>query len=138
VRCVFHPDTPDRSSQLLPAGVYTIPEVSMVGETEESLRRAGVEYIVGRGSYDESARGRIIGDADGFLKLLFRRGDMKLLGVHAIGEQATDLIHVGLIALMAGLSVEVFDEACFNIPTLGALYKSAALNAMIAAGTPGA
>jgi NAD(P) transhydrogenase len=138
VRCAFHPDTPDRSSRLLPSGVYTIPEVSMVGETEESLYSAGVEYIVGRGSYDASARGRIIGDADGFLKLLFRRGDMKLLGVHAIGEQATDLIHVGLIALMAGLSVEIFDEACFNIPTLGALYKSAALQAMIAAGTPGA
>ena len=61
---------------------------------------------------------------------------MKLLGVHAIGEQATDLVHVGLIAMMAGLSVNVFDEACFNIPTLGALYKSAALHAMIAATAP--
>lgn len=138
VGCAFRPDTAGSSSRLLPAGVYTIPEVSMVGETEESLRSAGVEYIVGRGSYYESARGRIIGDSDGFLKLIFRRGDMKLLGVHAIGEQATDLIHIGLIALMAGLSVEVFDEACFNIPTLGALYKSAALHAMIAAGAPGA
>jgi NAD(P) transhydrogenase len=138
VRCVFQPDTPGGSLRLLPAGVYTIPEVSMLGETEESLHSAGVEYIVGHGSYYASARGRIIGDSDGFLKLIFRKGDMKLLGVHAIGEQATDLIHIGLIALLAGLSVEVFDEACFNIPTLGVLYKSAALQAMIAAGTLGA
>jgi NAD(P) transhydrogenase len=138
VRCAFHPDSPGRSSRLLPTGVYTIPEVSMVGETEESLRSAGVEYIVGHGSYYASARGRIIGDSDGFLKLIFKKGDMKLLGVHAIGEQATDLIHIGLIALMAGLSVQVFDEACFNIPTLGALYKIAAQHAIIAAGIPGA
>jgi NAD(P) transhydrogenase len=89
---------------------------------EESLRSAGVEYIVGRGSHYASPRGRIIGDSDGFLKLIFQKGDMKVLGVHAIGEQATDLIHIGLIALLAGLSVNVFDEACPNIPTLGAPY----------------
>jgi NAD(P) transhydrogenase len=133
VRHAFRPEFSNHASRLLPTGVYTIPEVSMVGETEESLRRAGVDYIVGRGSYNACARGRIIGDSDGFLKLIFRRLDMKLLGVHAIGEQATELVHVGLIALLAGLSVEVFDEACFNIPTLGALYKIAAMDAMIAA-----
>jgi NAD(P) transhydrogenase len=133
VRCVFNPNAPSHASRMLPTGVYTIPEVSMVGETEEALRHARVDYIVGHSSYSASARGRIIGDSDGFLKLIFRRGDMKLLGVHAIGEQATDLIHIGLIALLAGLTVEIFDEACFNIPTLGALYKSAALHAMIAA-----
>ena len=118
---------------MLPTGVYTIPEVSMVGETEESLERAGVDYIVGSGPYLSSARGRIIGDSDGFLKLLFRRSDMKLLGVHAIGEQATELVHVGLMALLTDSSAGVFDEACFNIPTLGALYKVAALDAMTAA-----
>ncbi len=133
IRRAFRPDSACHSSSLLPAGVYTIPEVGMVGDTEESLRAAGVDYVIGRVAYSSSARGRIIGDSDGFLKLLFRRGDMKLLGVHALGEQASDLVHVGLIALMAGLSVEVFDEACFNIPTLGALYKSAALHAMISA-----
>jgi NAD(P) transhydrogenase len=136
VRGAFHPDAPTQATRLLPTGVYTIPEVSMVGETEESLRHSGADYIVGHAAYSSSARGRIIGDSDGFLKLIFRRGDMKLLGVHAIGEQATDLVHVGLIAMMAGLSVNVFDEACFNIPTLGALYKSAALHAMIAATAP--
>ena len=74
----------------------------MVGETEESLMRSGVGYIVGRAPYFSSARGRIIGDSDGFLKLLFRRDDLKLLGVHVIGEQATELIHVGLMALLTG------------------------------------
>jgi NAD(P) transhydrogenase len=119
-----------RSSNLLPTGVYTIPEVSMAGHTEESLVRDGVGYIAGRAPYSSSARGRIIGDSDGFLKLLFRRHDMKLLGVHAIGEQATELIHVGLMALLTGSGAELFDEACFNIPTLGALYKVATLDAM--------
>jgi NAD(P) transhydrogenase len=115
---------------LLPTGVYTIPEASMIGETEDALRRANVDYVAGRASYGATARGRIIGDADGFLKLLFRRSDMKLLGVHAIGEQATELIHIGLMAMLTGSSVGIFDEACFNIPTLGQLYKIAALQAM--------
>ncbi len=130
VRHALGVDLTGRASALLPTGVYTIPEVGMVGETQESLERAGVDYIVGRGPYSSSARGRIIGDADGFLKLLFRRQDLKLLGVHAIGEQATELVHVGMMALLMGSGVEVFDEACFNIPTLGALYKVATLDAM--------
>jgi NAD(P) transhydrogenase len=130
VRHALGVDLTARASGMLPTGVYTIPEVSMVGETEESLERSGVGYIVGRAKYASSARGRIIGDSDGFLKLLFRRDDLKLLGVHAIGEQATELIHVGLMALLTGSGAEVFDEACFNIPTLGSLYKVAALDAM--------
>jgi NAD(P) transhydrogenase len=133
VRHAFGVDLTARASGLLPSGVYTIPEVSMVGETEESLVRAGVDYIVGRGPYSSSARGRIIGDSGGFLKLLFRGHDLKLLGVHAIGEQATELVHVGLMALLTGSGAGVFDEACFNIPTLGALYKVAALDAMTTA-----
>ena len=133
VRHAFGVDLTARASELLPTGVYTIPEVSMVGDTEESLMRAGVDYVVGRGPYSSSARGRIIGDSGGFLKLLVRRYDLKLLGVHVIGEQATELVHVGLMALLAGSSASVFDEVCFNIPTLGALYKVAALDALAAA-----
>jgi NAD(P) transhydrogenase len=95
--------------------------------------RAGVDYVVGRGPYSSSARGRIIGDSGGFLKLLFRRHDLRLLGVHAIGEQATELVHVGLMALLAGSCASVFDEVCFNIPTLGALYKVAARDALTTA-----
>lgn len=133
VRHAFGLDLSAHASGLLPTGVYTIPEVSMVGETEESLVRRGVDYIAGRAPYFSTARGRIIGDSDGFLKLLFRRDDLKLLGVHAIGEQATELIHVGLMALLTGSGAGVFDEACFNIPTLGSLYKVATLDAMTAA-----
>jgi NAD(P) transhydrogenase len=126
----FGQEGPPRAFRLLPTGVYTIPEVAMVGETEESLQHKGVDYIVGRGPYKASARGRIIGDLDGFLKLLFSRKEMKLLGVHAIGEQATELVHIGLMAMLADSTIEVFEEACFNIPTLGDLYKLASFDAL--------
>src|SRR5579863_7341345 len=102
VRHALAVDMTGHASSVLPTGVYTIPEVGMVGETEESLQHAGVDYIAGHGPYFSSARGRIIGDSDGFLKLLFRRQDLKLLGVHAIGELATELVHIGLMALMSG------------------------------------
>jgi NAD(P) transhydrogenase len=120
-------------SHLLPNGIYTIPEVSVVGETEESLKKQGVDYVVGRAKYQNNARGRIIGDQDGFLKLLFRREDMKLLGVHLMGEQATEIVHVGLMAMLAGCTADIFVEACFNAPTLGALYKSATIDAQLQA-----
>jgi NAD(P) transhydrogenase len=132
IRAAFNPTELTQPSRFLPTGVYTIPEVGMAGETEEALQRAAVEYVVGRAPYARSARGRIIGDADGFLKLLFRRSDMRLLGVHAMGEQATELVHVGMIALMTSASADLFDEACFNVPTLGALYKVAAFEASLA------
>ena len=115
---------------ILPTGVYTIPEIGMVGETEDSLREKGVDYLVGRASYGANARGRIIGDTEGILKLLFHRADMKLVGVHAIGEQATELVHLGLIAMLTNCTAHVFDEACFNLPTLGQMYKVAALDAI--------
>jgi NAD(P) transhydrogenase len=112
----------------LPAGIYTIPEVSMVGETEESLQKKNTPYIVGRANYRENARGRIIGDQDGFLKLLFRQDDLKLVGVHVMGELATEVVHIGLIAMMCDASANLFGEACLNMPTLGMLYKAAALD----------
>lgn len=115
---------------LLPNGIYTIPEVSMVGETEESLKRRGVAYIAGRASYLENARGRIIGDQDGFLKLLFRQEDLKLIGVHIMGELATEVVHVGLMAMMCDASAHHFVDICLNVPTLGTLYKTATLNAL--------
>ena len=124
----------------LPTGIYTIPEASMVGETEASLRREGVDFIVGRARYADIARGEIIGDRTGFLKLLFRREDMRLLGVHVLGEQATEVIHIGLMALLAEAGAEVFNRACFNFPTLGDLYKYATYDALAqreASGKPG-
>ena len=117
-------------SPLLPNGIYTIPEVGMVGETEESLKKKGVAYIVGRANYRENARGRIIGDLDGFLKLLFRQDDLKLIGVHIMGDLATDVVHIGLVAMMCNASANLFVDACLNMPTLGVLYKTATLNAL--------
>ena len=117
-------------SPILPTGIYTIPEASMVGETEASLRDEGVDVVVGRARYADIPRGEIIGDQKGFLKLVFRREDMRLLGVHVIGEQATELVHIGLIALLAEADADVFNRACFNYPTLGDLYKYAAYDAL--------
>jgi len=115
---------------LLPNGIYTIPEVSMVGETEESLQKEHVDYVVGRARFADNARGQLIGDKDGFLKLLVRRDSMQLVGVHVMGEQATELIHIGLLTMQNGATAITLSESCFNIPTLGALYKTAALDAL--------
>jgi len=117
-------------SPLLPNGIYTIPEVSMIGETEESLKKQGIDYVVGRARYEENPRGQIIGDKGGFLKLLFRRADMKLVGVHVMGELATEIVHIGLMAMLTESSASIFVGACFNVPTLGMLYKTATLNAI--------
>jgi len=118
------------TSPVLPVGIYTIPEASMVGETEQSLKAKGVDYILGRAGYAENPRGRIIGDEAGFLKLIFRREDMRLLGVHVVGEQATELVHIGLMALLCEGDAGLFSYACFNYPTLGDLYKTATYDAM--------
>jgi NAD(P) transhydrogenase len=115
---------------ILPYGLYTIPELSMAGETEESLHKAGVDYVVGRAAYATNARGQIIGDGGGFMKLIFRREDMKLLGVHVIGEQASELVHIGLTALLCGAGAQLFIDTCYNYPTLSDLYKYATYNAM--------
>jgi NAD(P) transhydrogenase len=115
---------------VLPTGIYTIPEASMAGETEATLREKGVDFVVGRARYADIPRGEIIGDQVGFLKLLFRREDMRLLGVHVMGEQATELVHIGLIALLAEGGADLFNRACFNYPTLGDLYKYAAYDAL--------
>jgi NAD(P) transhydrogenase len=116
---------------LLPVGIYTIPEASMIGKTETQVRKAGVPYVVGRASYAHNARGRLIGDEAGFLKLIFRRDDLRLLGVHVVGEQATEAIHIGLMAMLAGADADLFNRACFNYPTLGDLYKLATYEALL-------
>jgi NAD(P) transhydrogenase len=120
----------ERLAPVLPYGLYTIPELSMAGETEESCKQAGIEYVVGRAAYATNARGQIIGDGGGFLKLIFRREDMKLLGVHVIGEQASELVHTGLTALLCGAGAQLFIDTCYNYPTLSELYKYATYNAM--------
>lgn len=115
---------------ILPTGIYTIPEVSMAGETEHTLREKGIRYIAVKAHYRDNARGKIIGDKEGYLKLLFAWEDLRLLGVHVIGEHATEIVHVGLVAMMTGANASIFNETCFNYPTLGDLYKDATYQAM--------
>ena len=115
---------------ILPYGIYTIPEASMAGATEATLQAASVPYVIGRAAYGQNARGIIIGDNAGFLKLLFSAGDMKLLGVHIIGEQASELLHIGLTAMLLDADSDLFIRTCYNYPTLSELYKYATYDAM--------
>jgi NAD(P) transhydrogenase len=115
-----------RVASMLPMGIYTIPEISSAGETEESCREKKIDYCVGRALYSNNTRGHIIGDTAGMLKLVFARADKKLLGVHIIGESATELIHIGMVVLDHGLSIDEFIEQVFNYPTLTETYKYAA------------
>lgn len=114
----------------LPFGIYTIPEISMVGETEEELTKKGIPYEVGCALFQEVAKGQIIGDTHGMLKLLFHREDRRLLGVHIIGERATELIHIGQAVMGFGGTIDYFKDIVFNYPTLSDAYKVAALNGL--------
>lgn len=122
--------TKKTAATILPTGIYTIPEASMAGQSEQAVKESGVPYVVGRASYRDNPRGRMTGDQDGLLKLIFRKSDMRLLGVHVVGEQATELVHIGLMALMTDGGAELFNRVCFNYPTLGDLYKYATYDAM--------
>lgn len=120
---------PDRTDNaLLPYGIYSIPEISMVGRTEEDLAHAGMPFGVGVARYREIARGQIIGDETGMLKLLFHRQTRELLGVHIIGEGATELIHVGQAVMAYHGKIDYFIDTVFNYPTLAECYKVAALD----------
>lgn len=119
-----------RVASHFPYGLYTIPEASMIGETEESAQRKGLAYVVGRGRYRATPRGQIIGDVDGLTKLLFDARDGKLLGVHILGERATELVHIGATALHFGGGVDDFVEMVFNFPTLSDTFKQAAYDAL--------
>jgi NAD(P) transhydrogenase len=114
----------------LPIGVWTIPEISMVGETEQGLRAKGVPHVVGRWRYDANPRGMLIGERWGLVKLLFSLTDQRLLGVHVIGDNACELIAAGLVALTLGATCSTFVDTCFNYPSLSDLYKYAAYDAM--------
>ena len=117
-------------STMLPSGIYTIPECSMVGPTERMLLEREVPFVAGKACYDANARGQIIGDTTGFLKLLFGADDLKLLGVHVIGEGATELVHIGLTAMQLGATAEHFITTCYNYPTLSETYKYATYDAL--------
>jgi NAD(P) transhydrogenase len=111
-----------------PYGIYTIPEISFIGKTEEQLTEEDVPYEVGMAYYREVARGQIRGDTTGRLKLIFHRETRKVLGVHIIGENASELVHIGQAVMTLGGSVDYFIETVFNYPTLAECYKIAAFN----------
>jgi len=114
--------------ELFPYGIYTIPEISTVGRNEEELTEQGIAYEVGKAQYREIARGQIMGDSTGLLKLIFHAETRALLGVHIIGEGASELIHIGQAVLAFGGPIDYFVNTVFNYPTLAECYKTAAFD----------
>jgi NAD(P) transhydrogenase len=115
---------------LAPYGVYSIPEVAMVGMTAEEARGAGIDLEVGRGWFQHSPRAQIAGATEGLIKLVFRRDDRRLLGVHIVGEIAAELIHQGQAAIGAGERIDAFIHRTFNLPTYSETYKYAAYDGL--------
>jgi NAD(P) transhydrogenase len=113
-----------------PYGIYTIPEISFVGKTEEQLTDEDVPYEVGVSYYREIARGQIRGDTTGRLKLIFHRETKDILGVHIIGEGASELLHIGQAVMILGGKLDYFVNTVFNYPTLAECYKAAAFNGL--------
>jgi NAD(P) transhydrogenase len=116
--------------QFMPYGLFTIPEISMVGRNEQQLTKDRVPYEVGTARFGEIARGQIAGDRTGMLKLLFDRDTRKLLGVHVIGESATEIVHIGQAVMALGGTIDYFRDAVFNYPTMAECYKVAALDGL--------
>lgn len=119
-----------RSTGPLPMAIYTIPELSYVGETERELQARNTDYVKGYAPYVDTARGQIIGNEHGLLKLLVDRSSREILGVHIIGESASELVHVGQMAMTCNASVDTLAATVFNYPTLAQCYKTAALECL--------
>jgi NAD(P) transhydrogenase len=120
----------DRVAALLPYGLYTIPEVSMVGITEEEAQRRKIDYEVGKSSYVDNPRGQIIGNERGILKLIFTKADKKLIGVHVIGDNASEVVHIGMMTMYFEGTIDAFIGSVFNYPTLSDIYKYAAYDGL--------
>jgi len=116
--------------EYLPYGIYTIPEISMIGKTEQELTAAKIPYEVGMAKYEELAKAQMLGDETGLLKILFDPQSLKVLGVHAMGDRAAEIIHIGQAVMALGGTMEYFRDTVFNYPTLAEAYKVAALNGM--------
>ncbi|RQM14131.1 hypothetical protein DD237_006386 [Peronospora effusa] len=129
-------DDPDRvrtrmrSGEVFPFGIYTVPEISMVGKNEQQLTKEKVPYEVGVARYEELAKGQMLGGVPGFLKIIFCPATLEIFGVHAIGEGATEIIHIGQVVMSTGGTVEYFRNAVFNYPTLAEAYRVAAINGL--------
>jgi NAD(P) transhydrogenase len=129
VRNMFHLRS-HHFPEFFPYGIYTIPEISSVGPTEEELQKKGVRYEVGRARYSEIARGPIAGDTQGLIKLLFHAETRELLGAHIIGTHATELISLGQMALSFRVQLDYFVDTIFNYPTFAEGFRIAALNGL--------
>jgi NAD(P) transhydrogenase len=116
--------------RLLPYGIYTIPEISMVGHSEEYLTKEKISYEVGIAKYEELAKGQMLGDDQGMLKLLFSPETFKLLGIHVIGDRAAEIVHIGQTAMSLDAPIQYFRDTVFNYPTLAEAYKVAALDGL--------
>jgi len=117
-------------ASLLPYGIYTIPELSTLGMTEDECKSKGVAYEVGRAYFRNNARGLIIGDTKGLIKLIFNPDTLKLLGVHIVGENASELLHIGMMVMQYDGTINAFIESVFNFPTLSDAYKYAAYDGL--------
>jgi NAD(P) transhydrogenase len=115
--------------ETFPYGIYAVPEISTVGQSEEEVRQSGVAYEVGVARFRETSRGHIMGVNSGFLKLIFALDTRRLLGAHIVGEGATELIHIGQAVINLGGTVDFFVNNTFNYPTLAEAYKIAGLDA---------
>lgn len=131
VRHAFSLPGPTERTGVLPFAIYSIPEVSYIGETEEALKAKGVAYVAGRGNYELNPRGQIVGDDEGIVKLLFERPSGRLLGAHIVGNGASELIHLAQAYLLAGTTAGQISESIFNYPTLSDLLRHAALVAAL-------
>jgi NAD(P) transhydrogenase len=130
VRNAFGLRGPRAHTEMLPFAIYSIPEVSYIGATEESLRERGIAFVVGRGRYDHNPRGQILGATGGLLKLLFAAETLQLLGVHIVGYAASELVHIGQAFLHSDADAWRIAETLYNYPTLSDLYRHAALEAI--------
>jgi NAD(P) transhydrogenase len=126
----FHLGYKQAVGALLPYGIYTIPEVSFVGVTEEEAKQKGMDVVAGRAFFRDNARGKITGEREGLVKLLFERSSRKLVGIHCLGERATELVHIGLAIMTLGGGIDALIEMVFNYPTLAESYKYAAYDAL--------
>jgi NAD(P) transhydrogenase len=120
----------EQMSPILPLAVYSIPEISMVGITEDECREKQIPHLIGRAYYENNPRGQIIGDMSGMVKLIFSPTDKKLLGAHLIGEQASELIHIAAHVMLANGTIDAFIQAVYNYPTLADAYKYAAYDGL--------
>lgn len=119
-----------RVAPILPYGIYTIPELSTIGLTEEECLEKRLSYECGRASFRGNARGQIVGDTSGIIKLVFDANDLKVLGVHIVGENASELLHTGMMVMQFGGTINAFIDSVFNFPTLGEAYKYAAYDGL--------